>query len=139
MNSQTTPEYISVRAINQWVKETLDELPFLRNITIRGEVSNFKRYPTAMYFSLKDGEAKLNVVMFLYQQFPAYVPKDGDDVLITGQVTLYVKYGSFQLAAKQIRLFGEGDQLLALKRLKEKLAQEGLFDPSPLTLRPEDP
>ena len=130
MNSQTTPEYISVRAINQWVKETLDELPFLRNITIRGEVSNFKRYPTAMYFSLKDGEAKLNVVMFLYQQFPAYVPKDGDDVLITGQVTLYVKDGSFQLAAKQIRLFGEGDQLLALKRLKEKLAQEGLFDPS---------
>lgn len=130
MNSQTTPEYISVRAINQWVKETLDELPFLRNITIRGEVSNFKRYPTAMYFSLKDGEAKLNVVMFLYQQFPAYVPKDGDDVLITGHVTLYVKDGSFQLAAKQIRLFGEGDQLLALKRLKEKLAQEGLFDPS---------
>ena len=59
MNSQTSPEYISVRAINQWVKETLDELPFLRNITIRGEVSNFKRYPTAMYFSLKDGEAKL--------------------------------------------------------------------------------
>jgi exodeoxyribonuclease VII large subunit len=130
MNPQTTPEYISVRAINQWVKETLDELPFLRNITIRGEVSNFKRYPTAMYFSLKDGEAKLNVVMFLYQQFPAYVPKDGDDVLITGQVTLYVKDGSFQLAAKQIRLFGEGDQLLALKRLKEKLAQEGLFDTS---------
>ncbi len=130
MNSPSTPEYVSVRVINQWVKETLDELPFLRNITIRGEVSNFKRYPTAMYFSLKDGEAKLNVVMFLYQQIPSYVPKDGDDVLITGQVTLYIKDGSFQLVAKQIRLFGEGDYLLALKRLKEKLAQEGLFDPS---------
>lgn len=128
MNTISSPEYISVREVNEWVKDVLDSHPLFRSLTIRGEVSNFKRYPTAMYFSLKDGAAKINVVMFLYQQFPAYVPKDGDDVLVTGQVTLYVKDGSYQLAAKQIRLFGEGDQLLALKKLKEKLAAEGFFD-----------
>ena len=124
----TNPPYLRVREINTYAKNVLDEQAFLQHVTIRGEVSNFKKYPTALYFSIKDQEARLNVVMFLYKQFPAYLPKDGDDVLITGQVTLYVKDGSFQLNARQIQRFGEGDQLLALQQLKEKLAKEGLFD-----------
>jgi exodeoxyribonuclease VII large subunit len=129
MPNQTIP-YVRVRDINALAKQVLDEHDVFQSVTIRGEVSNFKRYPTALYFSIKDQEARLNVVMFLYKQFPTYLPKDGDDVLISGQITLYVKDGSFQLNARQIQRFGEGDQLLALQQLKEKLLKEGLFDAS---------
>lgn len=122
--------YLRVREINALAKQVLDEQDVFQTVTIRGEVSNFKRYPNALYFSIKDQDARLNVVMFLYKQFPSYLPKDGDDVLISGQITLYVKDGSFQLNARQIQRFGEGDQLLALQQLKEKLAKEGLFDAS---------
>ena len=129
MPSQTLP-YLRVREINALAKQVFDEHDLFQSVTIRGEVSNFKRYPNALYFSIKDQDARLNVVMFLYKQFPSYLPKDGDDVLISGQITLYVKDGSFQLNARQIQRFGEGDQLLALQQLKEKLLKEGLFDPS---------
>jgi exodeoxyribonuclease VII large subunit len=135
-----TRDIVSVSWLNQHVKQLLESSLALQGLMVRGEVSNFRRYPNALYFSIKDIDAKISAVMFLYQSFPAYLPKDGDEVIITGSVSLYTKEGSYQFIAKNIEAYGEGDQLLALKRLKEKLAKEGLFDASrkrPLKWYPE--
>ena len=120
--------YLTIKEINTAIKAHIEgELSF-RSVILKGEVSNFRQYPKALYFSLKDQEAKLSAVFFLYGAYPKYLPKDGDEVLVTGTISVYVKDGSYQINAKQIEMFGLGDQLLALQKLKEKLLKEGLFD-----------
>lgn len=134
-----TPRYYTIKEINNAIKAHVESEPSFRSVTLKGEISNFRQYPKALYFSLKDQEAKISAVFFLYGAYPKYLPKDGDEVLVTGTIGVYVKDGSYQINAKQIELFGLGDQLLALQKLKEKLLKEGLFDPTrkrPLPLYP---
>lgn len=133
------PSYFTVKEANLYIKARFDVDPLLNKVTIRGEVSNFKQYPKAMYFSLKDQESKMSVVMFLYGKGLDFTPKDGDDVLISGSISVYPKEGSYQLYGKTIERFGQGNQLLALQQLKEKLYKEGLFDPSKKRALPRFP
>ena len=121
--------YWSVQEINTYVKTLFESDDILSQVTIRGEVSNFKAYPKALYFSLKDKEAKISVVFFMYGRLPAYMPKDGDEVLIRGHISVYPKEGTYQLYGQSIEPFGVGEALLKLQKLKEKLLSEGLFDP----------
>lgn len=124
-------DFVSVKKLNDYVKSYLDSNKILNNIRVRGEILNFKAYPTGLYFTLKDPEDyRISVVMFLYGNKKVEKLKDGDDVIITGQVSLYVKSGTYQLIARDIEYFGEGAKLLALKKLKEKLAATGIFDQS---------
>lgn len=125
-----TPRYLTIKEINTAIKTRVESEPAFRSVVLKGEVSNFRQYPKALYFSLKDQEAKISAVFFLYGAYPKYLPKDGDEVLVTGAIGVYIKDGSYQINAKQIELFGLGDHLLALQKLKEKLLKEGLFDPS---------
>lgn len=123
--------YLSVTDLNQYVKGLLEGDPKLINVTVRGEVSNFKAHPTGLYFSLKDEESVINAAMFRYAlkniDFPI---KNGDEVLATGQISLFTGRGTYQIIVKEIVLFGEGAKLLALEKLKKKLASMGLFDES---------
>jgi len=133
--------YFTIKEINTAIKTHLEGEPTFRQVVLKGEVSNFRQYPKALYFSLKDQEAKISAVFFLYGAYPKYLPKDGDEVLVTGAISVYVKDGSYQINAKQIELFGLGDQLIALQKLKEKLLKEGLFDATkkrPLPLYPSN-
>ncbi len=120
--------YLTIKEINTAIKAHVEGEITFRQVVLKGEISNFRQYPKALYFSLKDQEAKISGVFFLYGAYPKYLPKDGDEVLVTGAISVYVKDGSYQINAKQIELFGLGDQLLALQKLKEKLLKEGLFD-----------
>lgn len=120
--------YLTIKEINTAIKAHVEGEITFRQVLLKGEISNFRQYPKALYFSLKDQEAKISAVFFLYGAYPKYLPKDGDEVLVTGAISVYVKDGSYQINAKQIELFGLGDQLLALQKLKEKLLKEGLFD-----------
>ncbi|MEN9820004.1 MAG: exodeoxyribonuclease large subunit XseA [Bacillota bacterium] len=120
--------YLTIKEINTAIKAHVEGEITFRHVVLKGEISNFRQYPKALYFSLKDQEAKISAVFFLYGAYPKYLPKDGDEVLVTGAISVYVKDGSYQINAKQIELFGLGDQLLALQKLKEKLLKEGLFD-----------
>jgi exodeoxyribonuclease VII large subunit len=124
----SSPSYLTIKEINTAIKAHVEGEGLFRHVVLKGEVSNFRQYPKALYFSLKDQEAKINAVFFLYGTFPKYLPKDGDEVLVTGSISIYVKDGSYQINAKQIEQFGLGDHLLALQKLKEKLLKEGLFD-----------
>ena len=131
--------YLTIKEINTAIKTHIEGEVTFRQVILKGEVSNFRQYPKALYFSLKDQEAKISVVFFLYGAYPKYLPKDGDEVLVTGAISVYVKDGSYQINAKQIELFGLGDQLLALQKLKEKLLKEGLFDASKKRALPKYP
>jgi exodeoxyribonuclease VII large subunit len=120
--------YFTVKEVNLYIKARFDADALLNKIMVKGEISNFKQYPKALYFSLKDQESKLSVVMFMYGKGPDFIPKDGDEVIISGSLSVYPKEGTYQLYGKTIEKFGQGNQLLALQQLKEKLFKEGLFD-----------
>lgn len=122
-------EFVSVTKLNEYVKSYLDQNKVLNNIRVRGEVLNIKTYPTSAYFTIKDEQdARVSVVMFLRGSTFKDRLKDGDDIIVSGQVTLYPKGGTYQLIAREVEYFGEGAKLLALKKLKEKLAATGIFD-----------
>ncbi len=98
---------------------------------VEGEISNFKRHTSGhLYFSLKDDSASLRCVMWrgtaTYLQFE---PEDGTRVRVFGDITVYDRQGVYQLRVSQMLPRGVGELEIAFRRLKEKLAAEGLFDP----------
>ena len=104
----------------------------LKGLRLKGEISNLKKYPSGhVYFSLKDQESTIKAVMFYdYAKYMPNTIKDGDEVIVTGSVSVYPNRGEYQVYAQAMELFGEGAQLLELELLKKKLAAEGLFDAS---------
>lgn len=102
----------------------------LPRLWVQGEISNFSRPASGhWYFTLKDGGAQIRAAMFRNANFGIRPqPKDGDQVLIRGQVTLYAARGDLQLICEHLEPAGEGALLAAFERLKKKLAAEGLFD-----------
>ena len=127
--------YLSVSELSERIKAGLEAL-FPYPIRVKGEVSNFKIYPSGhAYFSLKDGKSLLSCVMWGSQVSRllakgGQLPKDGDEVLTDGRVTSFPARGTYQLSVLDIAPFGKGDALLKLDELKKKLAAEGLFDES---------
>ena len=123
----------SVSQINEYIRMTLEASAPLQNVFIRGEISNFKnQYSTGhLYFSLKDGDGMIKAVMFRgYASKLKFIPRDGDKVIIHGKVSVYVSRGEYQIYVDDMQPDGIGALALAFERLKEKLATEGLFDPS---------
>lgn len=122
----------SVTSLNRYIKQMFDNDFTLKGLRLKGEVSNFKKYPSGhIYFTLKDDESSIKAVMFY--EYTKYIPstiKDGDEVVVTGYVSVYPARGEYQVYAQAMELFGEGAQLLELELLKKKLAAEGLFDES---------
>lgn len=123
---------LTVSQLNEYVRRTLAGDPMLTRVTLRGEISNFKCHSTGnLYFSLKDAQARISCVMFRqYAQECAILPRDGMRVVATGSVSLYVRDGQYQLYISQLRPDGVGDLYQQFEMLKQKLAAEGLFDPS---------
>jgi len=122
----------SVSSLNRHIKQMFDNDFTLRGLRLKGEISNFKRYPSGhIYFTLKDEESSIKAVMYVtYTKYMPQTIKDGDEVIATGYVSVYPSRGEYQFYAQAIDLFGKGNQLLELEMLKKKLAAEGLFDQS---------
>ena len=125
-------EYISISEINRIVKLTIDSSELLRNVYIKGEISNLKYHSRGhLYFSLKDETSKINAVMFNYVNSGlSFTPKDGDSVLVHGKVSVYESSGSYQIYVDNMQLDGVGNLYILFEELKKKLAKEGLFDES---------
>ena len=123
---------LTVSDINNYVKAVLLSDERLKFVRIKGEISNFKAYPSGhFYFSLKDNESTISAVMFsTYAKRIAFSPKNGDEVVVLASVDAYVPRGSYNLNVFEMEEFGLGQQLLELEKLKKKLAAEGLFDES---------
>lgn len=123
---------LSVGQINEYLKLKLDADPRLSNVAIRGELSNYKIYPSGHhYFTLKDETGALKCVMFKSSALRLrFRPENGMKVIAMGSVTVYVRDGAYQLYCTGLVLDGVGDLYAAFEQLKEKLGQEGLFDPA---------
>lgn len=125
-------DLFSVSSLNYYIKQMFDKDFTLKGLRLKGEVSNFKRYPSGhIYFTLKDPDSSIKAVMFNdYARYLKSSIKDGDEVIVTGYVGVYPARGEYQFYAQAMELYGEGAQLLELELLKKKLAAEGLFDES---------
>ena len=131
-----------VTEVNNLVKLLLDNEPMLQNICVRGELSNYKMYPSGHhYFTLKDPEGALRCVMFKGSAMRLrFRPENGMKVLVTGRVTVFPRDGAYQLYCNTMTPEGTGDLAVAFEQLKARLYAEGLFDPAhkkPLPPYPE--
>lgn len=122
---------LSVTALNLYIRDLLDSQRTLANVGVRGELSNYKIYPSGHhYFTLKDSESSLKCVMFKSSASKLrFRPENGMGVTVWGRVTVYPRDGAYQLYATQIMPEGTGDLQIAFEQLKAKLEGEGLFAP----------
>ena len=120
----------TVTEVNELVKLLLDNEPMLSGICVRGEISNYKMYPSGHhYFSLKDPTGAIRCVMFKGQASRLrFRPENGMKVLVTGRVSVFPRDGAYQLYCNTMTPEGAGDLALAFEQLKEQLYKEGLFD-----------
>jgi len=130
-----------VSEVNQYIKNVLDGVPELNGILIRGELSNYKVYPSGHhYFSLKDAQGALRGVMFKGAASKLrFRPENGMKVIAGGRISVFPRDGAYQLYCDHLSADGIGDLYVAFEQLKERLYQEGLFDPAhkkPLPLYP---
>ena len=133
---------LSVTELNNRIKGLLDLDPMLADVCVRGELSNYKIYPSGHhYFTLKDSESSLRCVMFKGSAAKLrFRPESGMSVTAFGRVSVYPRDGAYQLYCSALQPEGAGDLQVAFEQLKAKLAAEGLFDRShkkPLPAFPE--
>ncbi len=120
----------TVSEVNQFIKELLDNVPPLQEILLRGELSNYKVYPSGHhYFTLKDSQCALRCVMFRGSAAKLrFKPESGMQVIAAGRISVYPRDGAYQLYCTGLTPQGAGDLSVAFEQLKEKLRKEGLFD-----------
>lgn len=124
-------QVFTVTEVNQYIKGIIDNAPQLSGLMIRGELSNYKIYPSGHhYFTLKDGESAIRCVMFRGSAGKLrFRPESGMQVIAAGRISVYPRDGAYQLYCTGLSPDGVGDLYVAFEQLKEKLHQEGLFDP----------
>ena len=121
-----------VSQINEYIKLRFDDDAFLNNLFLRGEISNYKCYPSGHhYFSLKDAGGSIRCVMFRGSAFSLrFRPENGMKVIAQGHISVFPRDGTYQFYVNQMTVDGVGDLHVAFEQLKAKLLAEGLFDPS---------
>jgi exodeoxyribonuclease VII large subunit len=122
----------SVSQLNKYIKMLFDTNNVLSNISIQGEITNFKAHYTGhLYFTLKDESSSIKCIMFKsYADSVKFKIEDGLKVVVNATVSVYEKDGTYQLYCKSMSPVGIGDLYLAFEQLKEKLKNEGLFEES---------
>lgn len=123
-------KYFTVTQYNQAIKNFLDSKEECRSVHIKAEISNFKGHTRGhLYFTLKDEDSRISAVMFSSSATNlTFTPKDGDEVLVDGRISVYVPNGGYQVYVDAMKLSGNGDLLKKFEELKKKLMDEGLFD-----------
>ena len=121
-----------VSEVNDYIKTIMDGDGLLSGLTIRGEISNYKVYPSGHhYFSLKDAGGAIRCVMFRGSAAALrFRPENGMKVLASGRVSVFPRDGAYQLYCQRLTPEGVGDLYVAFEQLKKKLQAEGLFDPA---------
>lgn len=124
-------KYLTVTALNRYLKAKIDADSQLQKIYIMGEISNFKHHSSGhLYFTLKDENSRVNAVMFSSKarKLP-FEPANGMKVFIQASVSIYDVAGTYQLYVDKMEQDGLGNLFLRYEQLKKQLAGEGLFSP----------
>ena len=134
-------EIFSVSQINKYIKGLMDGDGILRDVTVSGEISNFKRHSSGhYYFSVKDQGSALSAAMFKWQNRTlTFMPENGMRVLVHGRISVYEPSGQYQIIADSIRPDGVGALYEQYERLKRALENKGYFDPSQKKQIPQFP
>ena len=131
-------EILSVSGVNQTANDFLNEA--FPPLWVVGEISNFREYGTSghWYFSIKDPGSVLNCTMFRLQNINLrFKPKEGDQVILQGKLSIYKKTGRYQMIASKMELAGFGELMRRYEQLKNKLSTEGLFEKKNVEQVPE--
>lgn len=125
-------QVLTITQINEYLKHMMDQDPMLSGIAVKGEISNYKVYPSGHhYFTLKDEGGALKAVMFRGNSMRLrFKPENGMKVIAIGTISVYPRDGAYQLYCTNLTMDGIGDLYAAFEQLKTKLAQQGLFDPA---------
>ena len=121
----TSSRYIfTVSEVNQFIKDLLDNVPPLQEVLLRGELSNYKLYPSGHhYFTLKDSQCSLKCVMFRGSAVRLrFRPENGMQVIASGRISVYPRDGAYQLYCTGLTPEGAGDLSVAFARGKQKSA-----------------
>ncbi|MBR4864642.1 MAG: exodeoxyribonuclease VII large subunit [Oscillospiraceae bacterium] len=134
-------QVLSISQINAYIRSKMEADPMLGSVAVRGEISNYKVYPSGHhYFTLKDENAALKCVMFRGNaQHLRFKPDNGTKVIAMGSVSVYPRDGAYQLYCTAMVMDGVGDLHAAFEQLKEKLSAQGLFDPAHKKMIPKYP
>lgn len=122
---------LTVKQLNLFVKSLIEGDVRLSNVTVTGEISNFKNHYQSghFYFTLKDEDAQIRCVMFrAYACRVPFAVRDGLKVVLRGRVSLFEKDGQYQFYAEEMHEQGLGDISLQFQQIKERLSKEGFFD-----------
>ncbi len=121
---------LSVSQINEYIRAQMDHDLLLASVAIRGEISNYKLYPSGHhYFTLKDDNSALRCVMFKGNAFRLkFRPENGMKIVAFGKVSVFPRDGAYQLYCTALNVDGIGDLHMAFEQLKKKLQSQGLFD-----------
>lgn len=123
---------LSITQVNEYIRAQMDRDPLLCGVAVRGEISNYKLYPSGHhYFTLKDENAALRCVMFKGNAFRLkFRPENGMKVIAFGKISVFPRDGAYQLYCTALKVDGIGDLHVAFEQLKKKLEAQGLFDPA---------
>lgn len=123
---------LSITQLNEYIRGRMDADPLLAQVAVRGEISNYKMYPSGHhYFTLKDEGSALRCVMFKGNAMRLrFRPENGMKIIAMGKVSVYPRDGAYQLYCTGMTMDGVGDLYAAFEQLKKKLAAQGLFDPT---------
>lgn len=124
--------YLTVTALTKYIKRKFDTDSHLKDIWLKGEISNFKHHSRGhMYLTIKDDNTRVQAVMFAgNNRMLKFTPENGMNVLIKGEIGVFEPYGQYQLYIKQMEPDGIGSLYLAFEQLKEKLHKQGFFNKS---------
>jgi len=125
-------QVLSISQLNDYIRGKLDADALLNGVAVRGEISNYKMYPSGHhYFTLKDENSQLKCVMFKGNAMRLrFRPDNGVKVIAMGKISVYPRDGVYQLYCTAMAMDGIGDLYAAFEQLKAKLAARGLFDPA---------
>ena len=134
-------QVLSITQINEYIRGKMDADALLNQVAVRGEISNYKLYPSGHhYFTLKDENSALKCVMFKGNAMRLrFRPENGMKIIAMGKISVFPRDGAYQLYCTAMAVDGVGDLHAAFEQLKQKLAAQGLFDPAHKKLLPKYP
>lgn len=131
MEESNNPKYLTISEVNSIIHDIFINIPLFRKIYLKGEISNYKGANRAghIYFTLKDEESSISAVIFKYDTFHIKEEfKNGDEVLVCGEISTYKTNGTYQVIIHEMSLYGIGNYLINREKLKKKLLEAGYFN-----------
>ena len=125
-------QVLTITQLNEYIRSKLDADGLLNAVAVKGEISNYKLYPSGHhYFTLKDENSALKCVMFKGNALRLrFRPENGMKIIAMGKISVFPRDGAYQLYCTAMAMDGIGDLYAAFEQLKKKLSAQGLFDPA---------